>query len=118
MSAFRWPLLAASLIAGVAPAQGVAPPPYKSALSGYQAFRDVKPANWRELNDTVGALGGHRAHVRDAEGTAPGTPRPIGQVVDPHAGHGVIAAPAAATPSGAQPAAPHGHDMKSLRGMP
>ena len=43
----------------------VPPPVYSSAFEGYQAFGTEKLGNWRDLNDTVGVLGGHNAHLRD-----------------------------------------------------
>ena len=68
MSAVRWPLLAALTFAAPVLAQSGAPPAapkYESAFTGYQPYRDEKPANWRDVNDTMGALGGHNAHFRE-----------------------------------------------------
>ena len=64
-------LIAAGALAvcGTALAQTAAPPKatpkYESALADYQPYRDEKPANWRDVNDTMGALGGHNAHLRE-----------------------------------------------------
>ena len=69
MRFIRWPLLAASLICGTALAQGIALPKYESALTDYQPFRDEKLANWRDINETMGALGGHSAHSREVAKT-------------------------------------------------
>ncbi len=44
-----------------------APPKYESAFTGYQAYADEKRANWRDVNDTAGVLGGHNAHLREIE---------------------------------------------------
>ena len=91
MSAVHWPLMAAvvisaPLLAQPAPQPGapLALPKYESALTGYQSYRDEKPANWRDVNDTAAVLGGHNAHLRDIamQVTAAGTV--IG--VDPAAG--------------------------------
>ena len=68
MSAVRWPLLAALIVSAPVVAQsGAQPavPKYESAFSGYQSYRDEKPANWRDVNDTAAVLGGHNAHLRD-----------------------------------------------------
>ena len=65
-----WSALAAASAAsaqGAAPAdaaRSAAPPPYRSAFEGYRAWRDPAPVNWREANETAGALGGHMGHVR------------------------------------------------------
>lgn len=52
-----------------------APPKYESAFAGYQSYVDEKRANWRDVNDTAGVLGGHNAHLREIEKnvTAAGT---------------------------------------------
>ena len=66
---------AALLVAG-ANAQPAAPAlKYQSAFDGYTRFADEKRANWRDVNDTPGLLGGHAAHLRDVEKvvTAAGT---------------------------------------------
>ena len=47
------------------PQARVSPPGYSSAFDGYQPFGKEKLGNWRDLNDTVGVLGGHNAHLRD-----------------------------------------------------
>jgi len=60
----------ATLGAGAALAQSnppVTPPKYESAFTGYQAYADEKRANWRDVNDTAGVLGGHNAHLREIE---------------------------------------------------
>lgn len=75
---------AALTAASTAPAQSnqsdqskaaAAPPQYESAFTGYQAYADEKRANWRDVNDTAGVLGGHNAHLREIEKnvTAAGT---------------------------------------------
>lgn len=59
-----------TLGAGAALAQSnqpAAPPKYESAFTGYQAYADEKRANWRDVNDTAGLLGGHNAHLREIE---------------------------------------------------
>ena len=58
----------AALTAGGASAQISAPAlKYESAFDGYTRFADEKRANWRDVNDTAGLLGGHAAHLRDVE---------------------------------------------------
>ncbi len=60
--------VAAALFAGSTLGQAlVAPPKHQSALRDYQSYRDEKPANWRDVNDTMAVLGGHNAHLRDIE---------------------------------------------------
>ena len=56
----------------LAAAQSVPPPYlpiYTSALEAYQPYREEKLANWRDLNGTMGALGGHSAHLREVAKT-------------------------------------------------
>lgn len=62
-------LIAAGALAvyGTALAQTAAVPKYESAFSGYQPYADEKRANWRDVNDTAGMLGGHNAHLREIE---------------------------------------------------
>lgn len=79
--AFRRTIRAASAAAAIlmvsaAQAQSfVAPAKHQSALRDYQPYRDEKPANWRDVNDTMAVLGGHNAHLREVETsvTAAGT---------------------------------------------
>lgn len=104
----------AALTVFEASAQPAAPAlKYQSAFDGYTRFADEKRANWREINDTVGNLGGHAAHLRDdtrtdtnaavnaranpdrsAAQVAPVMTPPAapatkpGRAADPHAGHG------------------------------
>ena len=64
----RWAIIVATLMVSTARAQTfVAPPKHQSSLRDYQGYRDEKPANWRDVNDTMGVLGGHNAHLRDIE---------------------------------------------------
>lgn len=64
------PALAAASAAsaqGTAPAdaaRAAAPIPYRSAFAGYRAWQEPAPIDWREANETAGALGGHMGHVR------------------------------------------------------
>ena len=72
---------------------------YESALGRYQRFEEQKPGPWRELNDRMGALGGHEGHVKDdakpaQEGNA-ASPSAPAMLPDP------VPAPAAAPPAGA-----------------
>ena len=68
--------VALALCAGAALAQGDKPrdatdpkakaPPvqYRSTFSDYRSFREPEAASWREVNDQVNSLGGHRGHVQ------------------------------------------------------
>lgn len=59
--------MAAGLGGGAVLAQPVTVPRHQSALADYQSYRDEKPANWRDVNDTMAVLGGHNAHLREIE---------------------------------------------------
>jgi len=64
----RLAVAASALLIGAVQAQTfVAPPKHQSALRDYQGYRDEKPANWRDVNDTMAVLGGHNAHLREIE---------------------------------------------------
>lgn len=70
----------------------VPPPHYRSAFADYKGFREPDLADWREVNDEMGRLGGHKGHA-----SAP-KPQPAPQIGQPaqrapaaaggHAGHG------------------------------
>jgi hypothetical protein len=104
--------LAAAALATVAGAQTVTSPQgaWRSAFDGYQAFADPAPGSWRDVNDTVGRIGGWRAYAREAAAadgrsgdavTPPAAPAPPPTLGKPAAGQ---AAPPAAP---AQPGAHH-----------
>lgn len=40
--------------------------PYRSSLGNYQPFADEKVLPWRQVNDTVGQIGGWRAYAKEA----------------------------------------------------
>lgn len=41
------------------------PPPFRSTLSDYRAYRADEPLrDWREVNDEVGGLRGHGGHLQ------------------------------------------------------
>ena len=73
-------LFAAALVcaAGAAGAQTpapneaavAAPPAYRSAFEGYRPYAEEPPAPWREVNDTVGRVGGHVGVLRADESSA------------------------------------------------
>lgn len=81
---------------------------YRSAFADYQSWQDVKPADWKQVNDAVapapGPANGAAGHGSAAAASAPAAPKP---------------APAASGP--ASPAAPsqrpghHGHAMPGGR---
>ncbi len=52
----------------------VPPTPYRSAFDGYRPYVEESPAPWREVNDTVGRVGGHMGVLRADE--QPATPQP------------------------------------------
>ena len=57
-----------TILSAGAAAQPAAPVlKYESAFDGYTRFADEKRANWRDVNDTAGLLGGHAAHLKDVE---------------------------------------------------
>lgn len=65
----------------VEPADAQAPAPplrYQSAFAGYKPWQEVKPGNWRQLNDDLA--------------TPPGTP-------SGHSGHGATTRPATTAPA-------------------
>jgi hypothetical protein len=119
------------------PASADAPVPraeYRSSFTTYRAYQDQALGNWRQSNDTVGAIGGWRAYAREntpeATGTG-GSPASSGAgprtgEADPHAGH-AQAAPPRSAPGAANPPAQSGaqgkppamqHDMKEkMQGM-
>lgn len=76
---------------------------YDSALGAYQRFSEQKPERWREVNEEMGALGGHEGHVKgDAK------PAPAGNAGAQSAPAAAPSAPAAPA-SAAKPNAPGGH---------
>jgi len=53
---------------------------YESAFTGYARHREEQPAPWRELNETVGKVGGHSGVFRGKTAEAsrlPGHPAPV-----------------------------------------
>lgn len=70
-------------------AKAVAPPlRYQSAFSDYKPWQDVKPSDWRAVNETVRAAasagGGHAGHA--VPPSAPATPAPA-RSMPGHSGH-------------------------------
>lgn len=43
---------------------GVPAASYRSAFEGYAGFQEQELADWRQVNDEVGRLGGHRGALR------------------------------------------------------
>lgn len=90
-----------------APQASTPAPSFRSALEGYQAFSDQAVAPWREMNDTVGRIGGWRVYAREAQQGA----RPAQAPAPGPAATSPSPAPAAAKPvPAAAPAAPR-HPM-------
>lgn len=97
--------LLASVAAGAAHAQSSARPDptdpkasvpgvqYRSAFSEYQSYREPEIEKWREVNDQMKDLGGHKGHVAKPAAKAPAKPEPASEgaaqkpAADPHAGH-------------------------------
>jgi hypothetical protein len=48
----------------------VSAPPYRSAYEGYRPYAEEPAAPWREVNDTVGRVGGHIGVLRAEEADA------------------------------------------------
>ena len=42
------------------------PPPYRSALEGYQRYTEEKTVNWKEANDVTARIGGWREYAKEA----------------------------------------------------
>ena len=52
-----------------------APPPFRTALEGYQRYTEEKTVNWKEANDTAARIGGWRAYAKEAsQKQVPGGP--------------------------------------------
>ncbi|EHL23659.1 MULTISPECIES: hypothetical protein [unclassified Acidovorax] len=46
---------------------------YRSALSGYEAYKEQSVQPWKAANDKVGEIGGWRAYAKEMRQTAPAT---------------------------------------------
>lgn len=74
-----WLAVIASMASAAALGQPLAadahtPPPradlnFRSALEGYQPFKDEKPIPWLQANETVYSRGGWRAYAKEASGS-------------------------------------------------
>lgn len=91
--ALSLPLLAVAQ-QGTSPTDSKAPAPelrYQSAFADYKPWQDVKPGNWRQLNDNVapkpGASSGHAGHG-SAQPATPAAPAaaPAPAMKSPHQG--------------------------------
>jgi hypothetical protein len=74
------------------PADPQAPAPeaqYRSAFSEYQPFREPEIEKWREVNDQMKELGGHKGHgAKPSEKPEPKPEvKPEAAPADPHVGH-------------------------------
>ena len=90
------PWLAASLIA---PSLALAQMPegesakvdyqlsYRSALSGYEAYKEQSVQPWKAANDKVGEIGGWRAYAKEIKSGEPASAKDAAPVSDPHSGH-------------------------------
>ena len=83
----------ATSVAGAAAAQSAPPPPadpkapvaavpYRSAFENYHPLREVEARSWREANEEVGSLEGHKGHLESPKKPAEDKPTAGG-----HAGH-------------------------------
>jgi hypothetical protein len=61
------------------------PPAYRSAFEGYRPYVEEPLAPWREVNDTVGRVGGHVGVLRADESSAPPPPATPGAAPAPAA---------------------------------
>lgn len=108
LSLFRWapavvlslPLLALAQPRAETPGAKAPALRYHSAFADYKPWRDVEPADWRQLNDALakapGGAGGHAGHAMGT--SSPAAPSP---------------APKASAPAGA---AHQGHQMHHHHG--
>ena len=46
---------------------------YRSALAGYEAYKEQSVQPWKAANDKVGAIGGWRTYAKGMRQTAPAT---------------------------------------------
>ena len=63
------------------PKAGVPPVTYRSAFAGYRPNVEEKVGSWRDVNDSVGRIGGWRVYAKEArepgapaEGSKPASP--------------------------------------------
>jgi hypothetical protein len=73
--------------------KGAAPAPalrYTSAFTDYKPFQNLKPSDWRGLNETVGKSSGPGAHGMGADMSIPSQAAPpaSGQTAPPSPAHG------------------------------
>lgn len=95
-----WPAVAQPRADAAALERSAPPPRYRSAYADYTPWQDLRPGDWRQLNDAL----------RPATGSASGQ--------SGHAGHGgrsAAPASAASAPAPAEPAHAH-HPMHPMRG--
>jgi hypothetical protein len=91
--ALGFPLLALAQQSAPAPTKASAPAlPYQSAFADYKPWQDLKPGDWRQLNDslTAGAEspghGGHGGHGA-TKPAPPSSPKPMRAASMPASGH-------------------------------
>lgn len=89
-----WPAVAQPRADAAALERSAPPPRYRSAYADYTPWQDIRPGDWRRLNDAL----------RPATGSSTG-----------HAGHGAAPASAASAPVPAEPTHAH-HPMHPMRG--
>jgi hypothetical protein len=94
------PLVALAQANPAAPGAAAPALGYQSAFSDYKPWQDIKPIDWREVNDTVRDAkpsGGHDGHgaspalatpASAAPAPAPSRAAPAPQVPSGHSGHG------------------------------
>jgi hypothetical protein len=73
------------------PAASLASPAYRSPFEGFRRFAVEPPADWRSVNDAVGAAGGHSGALKDGDSerrsVGPATQAPDSPTGAGHAGH-------------------------------
>jgi hypothetical protein len=72
---------------------------YRSSFKDYRPLTQPGPDNWREVNDTVGRIGGWKVYLREAQ--QPDPPKPAASAKP--------AAPASPTPVGGAHTGPSTH---------
>jgi|SRR5688572_31586736 hypothetical protein len=64
---------------------------YESAFADYRPWQDVKPGNWRQLNDNLapapGKAGGHAGHGAASPAASAAAPAGSASAVPGHQGH-------------------------------
>ena len=60
---------------------------YRSALSGYEAYKEQSVQPWKAANDKVGEIGGWRAYATEITSGEPASAQGAAPASDPHSDH-------------------------------